>query len=89
MYTEAQHAWLLKLPHYKYKVECNKENVTSDSLSRRHEIDPPSVLTIVAVESDWLTKAREMVQSDSYFDEVKSKLEAGKLDARLYQERQG
>lgn len=52
-------------------------------------MDPSSLLTMVAVESDWVIKAREMVQSDSYFDEINTKLEAGKLDPRLYQKRSG
>ena len=76
-YTEAQHTWLLKLLNYKYVVEYKKErdNVTADSLTRRDETDSSpifeteyaSLVTLVAVESNWLSQVRKMVEIDDFF----------------------
>jgi len=58
LYTEAQHSWLLKL-HYKYTVvyKKGKENLATDGLSRRDEVN--SIFTVV--ESEWIRKVRAMV----------------------------
>jgi len=91
LYMEAQHAWLLKLLNYKYTVEHKKgkENGGADSLSRRDEVDSFSLLTVVAVESNWINQVKEMVNSDDYFEDIQSKLNSGKLDSRLYQQSAG
>jgi len=80
-----------KASHYKYIVEYKKgkEHVAADGLSRRDEVDSPSLLTVVAVESDWIQQVREMVISDNYFEDIKIKLDGGKLDPRLYQKKSG
>jgi len=82
LYTEAQHTWLLKLINYKYVVEYkkSKDNVAADSLSRREEIDSSLIsvkesatsLTMVAVESNWLSKVKEMVETEDFFKNLKA-----------------
>ena len=49
----------------------------------------PSVLTVVAIESDWIQKVREMVTLDNYFEEIKVKMEEAKLDPKFYQMKSG
>lgn len=42
------------------RVQEREKNVAADSLSRRDEMNPPSLFNITAVESDWIIKALKM-----------------------------
>jgi len=79
LYTEAQHAWLLKLRSYRFVVgyEKGKENVAADSLSRKGDDDEKVLLMITAVNSSWIEQVKTMVQNDKYFQELNARWEAG------------
>ena len=62
-----------------------RENVATDSMSRRNEADDDSAfLMITAVESDWIDQVIAMVHVDSYFQELKTKWETGTLEPSVY-----
>jgi len=71
------------------EYEKGKENVAADSLTRGDENDSSSLLTIIAVESEWINKVREMVESDSYFIDLKQKWRTCQRNSKLYQEKSG
>jgi len=39
---------------------------------------------VVAIESDWIQKVREMVTLDNYFEEIKVKMEEVNIDPKFY-----
>ena len=62
-----------------------RENVATDSMSRRNEADDDSAfLMITAVESDWIDQVIAMVHVDSHFQELKTKWETGTVEPSVY-----
>ena len=63
--------------------------MAANSLSRRGETEDGGLLAISAVETDWIDQIREMVQTDKFFQELKSKWDAGSLDPGVFQLKNG
>jgi len=70
-----------------YKKE--KENVSTDSLSKKVDTDETSILIITKVESDWLVQLKAMIGANEFFQDLNSKWETGSLDFDKYEKRGG